>query len=77
MTSRISRTLVFVVLCLIAVSTVYPLIFMALNSMRSSSAFELSPSDSVPLEFLELHLAIPASSLRPKHLHSFIVVVQR
>ena len=43
MTSRFSRTLVFLALCLIGVSTVYPLIFMALNSMRTTQEFEVSP----------------------------------
>ncbi len=43
MTSRLSRTLVFLGLCLIGASTVYPLLFMALNSMRSTQAFEINP----------------------------------
>jgi len=43
MTSRISRGLVFVALCIIGISTVYPLLFMALNSMRSSQAFAVNP----------------------------------
>jgi ABC-type glycerol-3-phosphate transport system permease component len=76
MTSRLSRTVVFLVLCLIAVSTVYPLIFMALNSMRSSSAFELSPfgfpSHWNFSSYTSLFQQVPfAQSI----LHSFIVVV--
>jgi raffinose/stachyose/melibiose transport system permease protein len=76
MTSRLSRTFVFVGLCLVGISTVYPLIFMALNSMRSTTAFELSPYG------LPTHLS--ASSFRTLFsqvpflssiLHSFIVVV--
>ena len=43
MRSRISRGLVFAVLCLIGMTTVYPLIFMALNSMRTTQQFELNP----------------------------------
>jgi raffinose/stachyose/melibiose transport system permease protein len=43
MTSRLSRALVFAALCLIGVSTVYPLLFMAMNSMRTTQAFELNP----------------------------------
>jgi raffinose/stachyose/melibiose transport system permease protein len=43
MTSRISRGLVFAALCLLGVSTVYPLLFMALNSMRTTQAFEVNP----------------------------------
>ena len=75
-TSRISRTVVFIVLCLIAVSTVYPLIFMALNSMRSSSSFELSPfgfpSHWNFSSYRSLFQQVPfAQSI----LHSFIVVV--
>ncbi len=43
MTSRISRSLVFGALCLLGVSTVYPLLFMAINSMRTTQAFEVNP----------------------------------
>ncbi|HVB70503.1 MAG TPA: carbohydrate ABC transporter permease [Acidimicrobiales bacterium] len=43
MTSRLSRSLVFAALCLIGASTVYPLLFMALNSMRTTQAFEVNP----------------------------------
>lgn len=43
MSSRLNRTLVFLGLCLIGVTTVYPLLFMALNSMRSTQAFEVNP----------------------------------
>jgi ABC-type glycerol-3-phosphate transport system permease component len=42
-TSRLARTAVFLGLCLIGVSTVYPLLFMAFNSMRTTQAFELNP----------------------------------
>lgn len=41
--ARVRRSVVFVALCLIGVTTVYPLIFMALNSMRTSQQYELSP----------------------------------
>lgn len=43
MPARVRRTVVFVALCLIGASTVYPLIFMALNSMRTAQAFEVNP----------------------------------
>ncbi|MGA7835463.1 MAG: carbohydrate ABC transporter permease [Acidimicrobiales bacterium] len=43
MSSRIGRGLVFTVLTLLGISTVYPLLFMALNSMRTSQAFEVNP----------------------------------
>jgi ABC-type glycerol-3-phosphate transport system permease component len=42
-TGRISRSLVFGALCLLGVSTVYPLLFMAINSMRTTQAFEVNP----------------------------------
>jgi ABC-type glycerol-3-phosphate transport system permease component len=76
MTSRLSRTFVFIGLCLIGVSTVYPLIFMALNSMRSSTAFEVNPY-GLPTRFSldsfrALFSQIPFLS---SILHSFIVVV--
>lgn len=37
------RTLIFIVLCIIGASTVYPLLFMALNSFRSNTAYEINP----------------------------------
>ena len=42
-TARVRRSLVFIALCLVGVTTVYPLIFMALNSMRTSQQYEVSP----------------------------------
>ena len=38
-TARVRRSLVFIALCLVGVTTVYPLIFMALNSMRTSQQY--------------------------------------
>jgi raffinose/stachyose/melibiose transport system permease protein len=76
MTSRVRRTVVFIGLCLVGITTVYPLIFMALNSMRSSQAYELSPY-GLPTHysltnFRALFNQVPfLSSL----LHSVIVVV--
>ena len=40
---RARRFVVFIGLCLVGITTVYPLIFMALNSMRSAQAYEVSP----------------------------------
>lgn len=40
---RVRRFVVFIGLCLVGITTVYPLIFMALNSMRSAQAYEVSP----------------------------------
>ena len=76
MVSRFSRALVFLGLCLVAVSTVYPLVFMATNTMRSTSSYERSPY-GVPSHFSlgsfsALLNQVPfLSSL----LHSLIVVV--
>lgn len=63
-------------MCLVAVSTVYPLIFMALNSMRTTQAFEVNPF-GLPTHFdlsnfraLENQVPFLASIL-----HSFIVVI--
>ena len=68
--------LVFVGLCLVGVSTVYPLIFMALNSMRSSTAFELSPY-GLPTHFslTSFHALFSQVPFLSSILHSFIVVV--
>jgi raffinose/stachyose/melibiose transport system permease protein len=75
-TSRVSRSLVFLCLCLIGISTVYPLIFMALNTMRSSTAFEVNPyglpSHLTWDSFSTLFSQVPFLS---SILHSFIVVV--
>ena len=40
---RPTRLLIFVVLCVIGASTVYPLLFMALNSFRSNNAYQVNP----------------------------------
>ncbi len=76
MTSRLSRGIVFLVLCLIGVSTVYPLLFMALNSMRSSTSFELNPF-GLPshLNFSSYHSLFQEVPFAQSILHSFIVVV--
>ena len=73
---RISRGLVFAFLCLIGVTTVYPLLFMALNSMRTTQAFELNPFG------LPTHLSLSSYSALfstipffQSILHSLIVVV--
>jgi raffinose/stachyose/melibiose transport system permease protein len=75
-TSRLPRSLVFLGLCLIGISTVYPLIFMALNTMRSSTAFEVNPyglpSRLSLASFSTLFSQVPFLS---SILHSFIVVV--
>ena len=76
MTSRISRGLVFGVLCLIGVSTVYPLLFMAFNSMRTTQAFEVNPF-GLPNHF-SLHSYSSLFTQIPflqSILHSLIVVV--
>lgn len=76
MRSKISRGLVFAVLCLIGVTTVYPLLFMALNSMRTTQAFELNPFG------LPTHLSLSSYSALfstipffQSILHSLFVVV--
>ncbi|MHB1087268.1 MAG: carbohydrate ABC transporter permease [Acidimicrobiales bacterium] len=76
MRSRISRGVVFAILCLIGISTVYPLIFMALNSMRTTQAFELNPFG------LPTHLSLSSYSALfstvpffQSILHSLFVVV--
>jgi ABC-type glycerol-3-phosphate transport system permease component len=75
-TSRLSRTFVFAGLCLIGISTVYPLIFMALNSMRTSTAFQLNPY-GLPSHFslTSFHTLFSQIPFLSSILHSFIVVV--
>ena len=76
MPARLHRAVVFVALCLIGASTVYPLIFMALNSMRTAQAFEVNPYQ-LPTHysltnFRALFSQVPFLS---SILHSIIVVV--
>jgi ABC-type glycerol-3-phosphate transport system permease component len=73
---RVRRLVVFVGLCLVGITTVYPLIFMALNSMRSAQAYEVSPY-GLPTHyslsnFRALFNQVPFLS---SVLHSIIVVV--
>jgi ABC-type glycerol-3-phosphate transport system permease component len=74
--ARLHRWLVFAALCVVGVSTVYPLVFMAFNSMRTANQFELSPY-GLPTHiglsnYRALFSQVPfLSSL----LHSVIVVV--
>lgn len=76
MPARVHRAVVFVALCLIGASTVYPLIFMALNSMRTAQAFEVNPyqlpSHYSLTNFRALFSQVPFLS---SILHSIIVVV--
>ena len=76
MTSRISRGIVFVVLTLVGISTVYPLLFMALNSMRTSQAYEVNPF-GLPTHFSlsSYHALFSQVPFLQSILHSFIVVV--
>jgi raffinose/stachyose/melibiose transport system permease protein len=75
-TSRISRTLVFGALCLLGVSTVYPLLFMAFNSMRTTQAFEVNPF-GLPshLSFASYSSLFSTIPFLQSILHSMIVVV--
>jgi raffinose/stachyose/melibiose transport system permease protein len=76
MTSRLSRTLVFIGLCLVGATTVYPLIFMALNSMRTNQAFEVSPYGLPEHYNLDNYRAlVDQVPFISSVLHSFIVVV--
>ncbi len=76
MTCKISRSLVFGALCLLGVSTVYPLLFMAINSMRTTQAFEVNPfglpTHLTLASYRSLFSTIP---FLQSILHSLIVVV--
>lgn len=73
---RYARPVIFVVLCILAASTVYPLVFMAANSMRSTTAFELQPyglpSHFSTASYTSLFQQVPFFAAL---LHSLIVVV--
>jgi ABC-type glycerol-3-phosphate transport system permease component len=75
-TSRLGRAAVFVLLCLIGVSTIYPLVFMALNSMRTTQQFEVSPY-GLPKHFTtaDYHALLSQVPFFQSILHSIIVVV--
>jgi ABC-type glycerol-3-phosphate transport system permease component len=76
MSSKIGRGVVFIGLCLIAVSAVYPLIFMALNSMRTTQQFEVSPY-GLPshVTLTNFHTLFSQVPFLASILHSFMVVV--
>ncbi len=73
---RVRRLVVFIGLCLVGVSTIYPLIFMALNSMRSAQAFEVSPY-GLPTHYSlsNFHALFNQVPFLASILHSIIVVV--
>jgi ABC-type glycerol-3-phosphate transport system permease component len=76
MTARVRRTVVFVALCLVGVTTVYPLIFMALTSMRTAQAYEVSPY-GLPTHYNldSFHALFDQVPFLSSLLHSVIVVV--
>lgn len=73
---RIGRSVVFVCLCLLGASTVYPLLFMALNSFRSTNAFEVNPF-GLPISWRLSNFSTLLSTygVGGAMLHSVIVVV--
>jgi ABC-type glycerol-3-phosphate transport system permease component len=73
---RVRHTLVFIALCLVGITTVYPLIFMALNSMRTSQQYELSPY-GLPTHYSlnNFHALLNQVPFLSSLLHSVIVVV--
>ena len=75
-TSRLGRFAVFIGLCLVGITTVYPLIFMALNSMRTTQEFLVNPY-GIPKTFtLENYKTlITQLPFLGSLLHSLIVVV--
>jgi ABC-type glycerol-3-phosphate transport system permease component len=76
MVSRWSRALVFIGLCLVGITTIYPLIFMALNSMRTTQQFEVSPY-GLPTHYSldNFHVLFAQVPFLASILHSIIVVV--
>lgn len=76
LTRRLRRSAIFVLLCLIGVTAVYPLLFMALNSFRSTTAFELNPF-GLPskFSFSNFDNLLGQVPIGTSMLHSVIVVV--
>jgi ABC-type glycerol-3-phosphate transport system permease component len=74
--SRVGRGLVFGILCLVGISSVYPLVFMALNSMRSNQSFEVSPY-GVPSRFNldNYHALLNQVPFAASVVHTVIVVI--
>ena len=74
--AKLTRATVFAVLCLIGVTTVYPLVFMAFNSMRTTQEFEFNPfglpTHLTTSSYSALFSTVPFFS---SILHSLIVVV--
>ncbi len=73
---RFSRGTVFALLCLLGASTIYPLVFMAFNSMRSSQQFEVNPY-GLPTHFTlsDVQDLLNQVPFLASILHSLIVVV--
>jgi ABC-type glycerol-3-phosphate transport system permease component len=73
---RFSRGTVFILLCLLGASTIYPLVFMAFNSMRSSQQFEVNPY-GLPTHFTltDVQALLNQVPFLSSILHSLIVVV--
>ena len=73
---RTGRAVIFVVLCAIGATTVYPLLFMALNSFRSTNAYELNPYGFPNrLGFGNFSTLLSSYPFAASMLHSVIVVV--
>jgi raffinose/stachyose/melibiose transport system permease protein len=76
LTNRMGRIVIFLLLCLIGASAVYPLLFMALNSFRTTSAFELSPFGlPTSFHFNNYHTLLQEFPFEASLLHSVIVVI--
>jgi ABC-type glycerol-3-phosphate transport system permease component len=74
--SRVGRTVIFLGLCLVGLTTVYPLIFMALNSLRTANEFNISPYGMPSHPSLAAYRSlITGMPFLGSLLHSTIVVV--
>lgn len=70
-----SRALIFIVLCVLGASTVYPLLFMALNSFRTNTAYQINPY-GLPsrLNFTNFSNLLSSYPFAASLVHSVIVV---
>lgn len=72
----VGRISVFLALCLLGISTVYPLLFMALNTFRTSRAFQLAPYGlPVRFHFTNYRALLQQVPFVAGFLHSLVVVV--
>lgn len=74
--NRTGRLIIFLLLCVLGASAVYPLLFMAFNSFRSSQAYNVNPF-GLPTSFhlSNFHQLLTSIPFAASVLHTIIVII--